>query len=314
MVRNGTTSREWRVVRIEASPSAAESVASLLTEVTGRGVALDEADRAVIITGYMLDCEAGALEQGLRQRLAELAANLGAGATFPLSIASVPEEDWTVAWRDSYRPVRVGRRLVVKPSWHSWPPPDGAMPAFDDDLVIEIDPQMAFGTGAHETTQLSLAALEDLIQPGCSVADVGCGTGILSIAAAKLGAGEVLAVDNDPLAVEIARQNVAHNSVADRVSVQVGDGLSNLERRFDLIVANINTPVIVALSSSLAAHLAGGGSIAVCGIPTVRAPRVASVLRQGGLWVEEVRTQGTWVCVVAQRRTNRQVHLPSDKT
>ena len=292
---------------------AAESVASLVTEVTRRGVTLNEQDHAAVITGYLQEPEAAKVQRQLGIRLAELAENLGNGLTFPCTVTNMPEEEWLAQWRDSYLPLRVGRRLVVKPSWHCWPPPDGSLPASDDDIIIELDPQMAFGTGHHPTTQLCLEALEDLVQPGCSVVDVGCGSGILGIAAAKLGASEVMAVDNDPIAIEIARENVAKNGVADCVSLAVAEGLRGVERRFDVIVANINTPVIVALSSSLAAHLAPGGAAAVAGIPTVRAPRVASALRQAGLWVEATRTMGAWVCLIALRRTNGRGVLPHQR-
>ncbi len=307
------STREWLVVSVQAPPLAAESVASLVTEVTRRGVTLNEQDHAAVITGYLQEPEAARVQSQLRIHLAELAANLGNDPTFPFTVTSMPEEEWLAQWRDSYLPVRVGRRLVVKPSWHCWPPPDGSLPALDDDIVIEIDPQMAFGTGHHPTTQLCLAALEDLVQPGCSVADVGCGSGILSIAAVKIGAAEVWAVDHDAVAVEIARENVAKNRVADYISLAVGDGLRGVEREFDVIVANISTPVIVALSSSLATHLAAGGAVTVAGIPTVRAPRVASALRQAGLWAEATRTMGAWVCLIARRRTNRRGVQPHQR-
>jgi len=301
-VISGVSTSEWMVLEVEAPGWAAESVASVVTEVTGRGVSLAEEDERTVITGYWRSHEAQAGEQKLRTVLAALAANLGMGSSFPMSVTSVAEEDWVGAWRDSYRPVRVGKRLVVKPSWHSWPPADDSLPAFDDDIVIEMDPQMAFGTGNHPTTQLCMEALEDLVRPGCAVADVGCGTGILSIVAARLGAGEVWAVDNDPLAVEIARDNMVQNSVAERVVVTVGEGLKGVERRFDVIAANISTPVIAAMSSDFAGHLAKDGAVAVSGIPTVRSRRVGSALRQAGLWVEQTRIMGSWVCVIARRR------------
>ncbi len=181
------TLRQWRVINVRVPPLAAESVASLLVEATGRGVSLTESDEQVTITAYLYSHQPKA-EAELREQLKQLAANLGMAGTFQLSVSEVAEADWLGEWRDSYRPLRVGRRLVIKPSWHTWPPADGSLPAFDDDVLIEMDPQMAFGTGNHPTTQLCLEVLEDNIRPGCTVADVGCGSGILSIAAIKLGA------------------------------------------------------------------------------------------------------------------------------
>jgi len=259
----------------------------------------------VTITGY-LHSHQSRCEAELQEQLAQLAANLGMAGEFQLGISEVAETDWLGQWRDSYQPLRVGRRLVIKPSWHSWPPADGSLPAFDDDIVIEMDPQMAFGTGNHPTTQLCLEVLEDNIRPGCTVADVGCGSGILSIAAIKLGAATAVAVDNDPIAVEIAQANAADNSVAGQVKVILSEGLKATSEQFDIVLANINTPTIVALSGSIAHHTATGGCVIAAGIPVVRADRVTSTLRQAGLWVAETRVQGSWVCIVAQRPGNTQ--------
>ncbi len=286
-------------------PLAAESVASLLVEATGRGVSLTESDEQVTIIGYLHSHQPSA-ETKLREQLRQLAANLGMAGAFQPSVSEVAEADWLGEWRDSYRPLRVGRRLVIKPSWHTWPPTDGSLPAFDDDIVIEMDPQMAFGTGNHPTTQSCLEALEDIIRPGCTVADVGCGSGILSIAAIKLGAATAVAVDNDPIAVQIAQANATDNSVAGQVKVILGEGLKATGEQFDIILANINTPTIVALSGNLAQHTARGGCVVVAGIPVVRTDRVTSTLRQAGLWVTETRIRGSWVCIVAQRSGSTQ--------
>jgi len=290
---------------VRVPPLAAESVASLLVETTGRGVNLTESAEHVTVTGYLYSHQPEA-EAKLREQLAQLAANLEMTDGFQLSISELTETDWVGEWRDSYRPLRVGRRLVIKPSWHTWPPLDGSLPAFDDDIIIEMDPQMAFGTGNHPTTQLCLDVLEDIIRPGCIVADVGCGSGILSIAALKLGAATAVAIDNDPLAVQIAQANAADNSVAGQMKIILGEGLKATSEQFDIVLANINTPTIVALSGSLAHHTARGGSVAVSGIPVVRADRVSSTLRQAGLWVTETRVLGSWVCIVAERPGNTQ--------
>ena len=277
----------------------------MLVETTGRGVTLTEPDEQVTITGYLHSHQPSA-ETELCEQLRQLAANLGMAGAFQLSVSEVAETDWLGEWRDSYRPLRVGRRLVIKPSWHTWPPADGSLPAFDDDIVIEMDPQMAFGTGQHPTTQSCLEALEDTVRPGCTVADVGCGSGILSIAAIKLGAATAVAIDNDPIAVQIAQANAADNSVAGAVKVILGEGLKATGEQFDIVLANINTPTIVALSSNLAQHTARGGCVVVAGIPVVRADRVTSTLRQAGLWVTDTRVLGSWVCIVAERSGNTQ--------
>ena len=271
---------------------------------TKRAVVVSESGSHSTVTSYLHDFQAPAVEKQVRSKLRELAKQLGMSESFSLSLCEVAEEDWLGQWRQSYLPVRAGRRVVVKPSWHRWPPKDSQLAAFDDDIVVEIDPQMAFGTGHHSTTQLCLQALEDLVYPHCQVADVGCGSGILSIVAAKLGAACVLAIDNDLVAAQIAQESIRHNSVAEQVKVMVGDSLTAVSQSFDIIVANINTPTVVRLSGALARQTAPGGWVVVSGIPTVRGQRVASALRQAGLWVEQRRTKESWVCIAAQRRTN----------
>ena len=198
------------------------------------------------------------------------------------------EADWANAWKAFYKPLRVGRRLVVTPPWEH---PELA----PDDLPLIIDPGMAFGTGSHPTTQLCLTALEEYITPGASVADVGTGSGILAIAAAKLGASPVAASDNDPLAVKIARENAAVNGV----SVTVTDALP--EGRYAVLVANILADVIIGLGADLTARLWPAGILIVSGIIDTREADVQAALQGLGLAHLETRRQAEWVALVFRR-------------
>lgn len=219
----------------------------------------------------------------------------------PPFLEPLPDDDWASSWRKYYHPLRIGHRLVVKPRWRPWPPSDGSLLAHDDDIVIELDPQMAFGAGTHPSTQLCLEAAEALVGPGDTVADVGCGSGILSIAAAKLGARQVLAVDNDPVAAEIAAQNVRYNGVAEQVQVMIGEGLSRVAQRFQVILVNINAATITSLAAELASHLLAGGHLAASGIIAREVDIQASVLTRAGLVISSVETSQDWVCLIAKR-------------
>lgn len=211
-----------------------------------------------------------------------------------ISWREVHDEDWANSWKDYFYPMRIGEHIVVKPSWREYP-------ATADDVVIEIDPGMAFGTGTHHTTAMGLKLLEDTVKSGCSVFDIGTGSGILAIAAAKLGAGKVVAVDLDPLAVDVATANVATNAVAGKVTVGKGDLMSGLTGVADIIIANIIADVIIRLVPDIPAKLAEGGAFLAGGIIAERLGDVTAALLAQGLTVERVVEEGGWVTVLARR-------------
>jgi ribosomal protein L11 methyltransferase len=204
------------------------------------GVPLPPPGRALLV-GWFSDREA-----------AEAARAAVGGA-----VAEVPDEDWGEGWKKDFRPLDVGR-VRVRPSWIEEPPPAGA-------VEVVIDPGMAFGTGSHPTTSLCLAALSDLLptRRGAAVLDVGTGSGLLAIAARKLGAGRVAANDEDPVAVQVARENAERNGAALELTV---DPLDRIPGTFDVVVANILANVLVALAPDLAAKVAPGGVLLLSGI------------------------------------------------
>ena len=173
------------------------------------------------------------------------------------ALAEVPDEDWGEGWKKDFRPLDVGR-VRIRPSWIDVAPPPGA-------AEVVLDPGMAFGTGSHATTALCLAALSDLLldRPGASVLDVGTGSGLLAIAARKLGAGRVAANDDDPVAVEVARENAARNSAPIELT---GAPVEAISGTFDVVVANILANVLVALAVPLAEKVAPGGVLVLSGI------------------------------------------------
>ena len=233
-------------------------------------------------------------DEELERRLAKirrLLAGMGVETETQLETKTVREEDWATAWQAYYKPVRVGQKLVIKPSWETFP-------AGGQDIVIEMDPGMAFGSGTHETTAMCLELLEKHLTPGAAVFDVGAGTGILAIAAAKLGAGEVSATDNDPVACRVALDNVLRNRVEDKVRVMRGDLLEPLAAsRADLIVANVIADVIITLTPQVVRFLAPGGLFIASGIIEGRRDSVAAVFEECGFTLREQLRQGNWVAL-----------------
>jgi ribosomal protein L11 methyltransferase len=232
----------------------------------------------------------GALEE-LRGRLASLREYDLDPGDGELTIRFVEEEDWAEAWKAFYRPLRIGRTLVIKPSWETFMAADG-------DRVIELDPGMAFGTGAHPTTQLCLALLEERVSPGDRVLDLGCGSGILALAAARLGARDVLALDVDPVAVAAARENARANGLSDLVRVAEGSVETAGGAPCDLVVANILADVIIDLARDLSRLVRNDGLLIASGIIADRAADVIASLVALGFRVEEERAQGDWRALV----------------
>jgi len=234
----------------------------------------------------------------LRERLREMP-RFGLTVEDGLTLRTVQDQDWECAWKQFFKPLRVGRRLVVKPSWEAYTLRPG-------DLVLELDPGMAFGTGAHPTTQLCLGALEEIVRPGERVLDFGTGSGILALAAARLGAASVVGLDIDPVAASAADLNVTGNGLRDRIRIQGGD-LEALPGgdRFDGIVANILAGVILDSADRLAARCRPGGWLVTSGIIDHRAAAVAEGLRACGFVEIETRYQGEWVALVARRGAER---------
>lgn len=242
-----------------------------------------------------------------RRRLEEALWHLGHIRTLPQpEYRAVAEADWAEAWKAHYRPIRVGRRLVILPAWREASPAPDAVP-------ICLEPGMAFGTGTHPTTQLCLAALEDYLQPGDHALDLGTGSGILAIAAAKLGAASVLALDTDPQAVRAARQNVRVNGVEQAVRVERGS-LASAMGAYHLTVANILASVIVEmLGQGLAETLSPGGILIVSGLLEGQAPQVAEALQSAGLRRAGRRQMDDWVALLARRAEIENRAAPSGR-
>ena len=218
------------------------------------------------------------------------------GGSLEVTVSVSDDSQWKDKWKEFFHPSRITERLVVKPSWEEYR-------AEPDDLVIEIDPGMAFGTGTHETTSLCMKLMEKYFGEfgeNVKVLDVGCGSGILSIAASLLGAGEVLGVEIDKDAVQVARENVQLNKCDDNVRVIEGDLTKGIDFKGDIIVANLMADLVMMLSKSAREHLEDGGIFISSGILADKEKVVSEAITDAGFTIEEVMVDGEW-CAIAAR-------------
>lgn len=283
---------EWIEVSVTTTPDAGEAVSHILIEAGAEGVV--EAGPAVRVAYFPSGDDVEA-------RLARIQSDVAALASFgldpgPASVERrvVAEESWADAWKQYFRPLPIGERLVVRPTWCEYTPASS-------ELVIDLDPGMAFGTGTHPTTRLCTAALERTVRAGMRVIDIGTGSGILSIAALLLGAGTAIACDTDPLAVGVAQENAALNGVGDRIEVVQGswDRLIESGVKGEIVVANIIASVIEELIPQADALLVAGGRLIVSGIVAFRKPGVVSTLARHGWTLVNAEEDDQWVLLEA---------------
>ena len=307
----------WLELSVEADPEAVEAVSELFSRYGYNGGVVVEqplgptADdpatwedlpnvwidgtRPVSVRTYIAnDARAPEVRREIEQALWHLAQMRSVS---PLSVEERDEEDWANTWKAYYVTLRVGKRTVIKPSWLEYTPKD-------DDVIVDLDPGMAFGTGYHPTTSLCLEALEDYVQPETNILDLGTGSGILAIAAAKLGGPSVRAfgVDIDGVAVVAARENVKRNGLDEQIRIEQGGTLLAADiGPYNLIVANLLAKIISDLAGTLYELLEPGGVLISSGIFHERAEGVVEALEKAELPVRERRQEGDWVCLVSVR-------------
>lgn len=299
---------DWQEISIAAEADALEAVAEVFFRLGSQGVVIEDPaelkskaesglwdavelpeealEQALpVVKGYFPFNEElpGRLEE-LQTELAEIMARMGQ-KSYPMVLKTINEEDWANAWKAFFKPTKIGERLVVRPTWESYEAAPG-------EIVLDLDPGMAFGTGGHITTVLCARFLEKYLRPGWQVLDVGTGTGILAMGAARLGAGNVLALDNDAVAVKTARENIVQNHLEDKIQVRQNDLLQGIDLKADLVVANIIADIIIRLLPQAEESLEPGGLLLVSGII---GDRIADVVRAAGelgfKLVEEAREQ-----------------------
>ena len=258
----------------------------------GDGAAIDYSLPLTLRAYLPVDGSEGGKQHAIEQALWHLS-RIDISGVGEVSSRELAEEDWANAWKDHYHTRKIGRRLVIKPSWLSYT-------SAPEEVVVELDPGMAFGTGLHPTTESCLLLLEELVHGGERVLDLGTGSGILSLAAGGLGAGSVLAMDVEPIAVETARANVAGRP---EIAVSLGSLPLPAPESFDLILANIIARVLIELASELCCVLHPKGKLMASGIIAEREAEVLAAFASAGLAVERRVQMGDWVTIVAVHAT-----------
>ncbi|MBC7962470.1 MAG: 50S ribosomal protein L11 methyltransferase [Steroidobacteraceae bacterium] len=298
----------WLEIACDVPAELADIMAEYLTTLSGNGVCVENLSvdafspseiplsQRMTVKAYLpADLDPAPKMAELEAYLLELAARRPDLDLSSPTITPVRSEDWSTSWKVHFKPLRVGKRLLIVPTWEE----AAELPG---DLVLRIDPGMAFGTGGHETTQLCLELLEKIMDAGClgaapSLLDLGTGSGILAMAASRLGAGRILALDIDPEAVVVARENLALNDLAEKVECGTVP-LESLEEGFDIILANILAEELVRLAPGLAARLNPGGALILSGILAEKEELVRQGFAAQPLLYEETNRAGEWVAML----------------
>ena len=297
---------KWLEVSLTVDPELAEAVSEVLSRFVSGGVVVESSVRyndaedegtpygPMRVFGYLPIDEQ--IEE-TRQKVSEALYFLGMIQAVPEpAYRAIIDEDWMSSWKQHYHPIPIGSRLLILPAWIP-PAPD------EKRIPVKIDPSMAFGTGTHPTTQLCMEMLEDTVQPGMDVIDVGCGSGILSIAALKLDARRALGVDIDNAAVISTRENAVNNGVLERIEAGLGSVGEILEGRFSLraaplVLANILAPVIIRLfAAGLGELVLPGGTLVLSGILDTQAQGVIDAAQASGFTFVEQRNITDWVVI-----------------
>ncbi|MGF7056362.1 50S ribosomal protein L11 methyltransferase [Brassicibacter mesophilus] len=308
---------KWIEVQIKTTTEAVEAVSNILYEVGVGGLAiedpndiilqtanddwdfidsslLDQDFEGVIVKGYFPESEdlidkIELIKQNVEKiPLYNLDKGLGEVTT-----TEVYEKDWAHAWKKYYKPKKVAKNVVIKPSWEEYI-------ADKDDIIIELDPGMAFGTGTHETTIMCIQQLENYVKSGSTVFDVGCGSGILSVAAAKLGARRVIGVDLDELCVKVSKDNIKINNVEDLVEIRHGNLLDVVDEKAEVVVSNIIAEIIIILSKDIKKFLKNDGVFIASGIINEKIDSVKQALIEENMEIVEIINMGEWACIVSK--------------
>jgi ribosomal protein L11 methyltransferase len=308
---------KWSEFSIHTTEEAVEPVCNILHEAGASGVVIEDPidlikdwgvhygeiyqlspddypEDGVIVKAYFL------VNSFLLETIDEVKESINNLTTYEIDLghnsvqlAEVNEEDWATAWKKYYKPVKISKSITITPTWEEYEPTE-------EEMVIELDPGMAFGTGTHPTTVLCIQALESVLKGDEDVVDVGTGSGVLSIAAAKLGAKSVLGLDLDEVAVESAALNVKLNNVSDVVSVRQNNLLEQVDGKYEVIVANILAEVIVQFVQDAAAILKPGGAFITSGIIKRKKQEVKEALVAAGFTIEEVVEMDDWVAIISR--------------
>jgi ribosomal protein L11 methyltransferase len=287
---------KWAQITITTPQKASEVIANFLFEMESTGVEIrDRPPFATLFAYFPMNDLAEERVHKLRQFVDSLV-DLGVEASqTEISLRSIEDDNWAEQWKSAFPPLRIGKRLLLAPTWVEINPDPS-------DILLRLDPGMAFGTGQHPTTRLSIELLEAVIKGGEIVADIGAGSGVLAIAAAKFGASRVDAVDVDASVIPIAQRNAALNGVDSMIRLFHGDGLKALSNRYHVIVANILTKVILPMIPDCPNYLEQGGRLILSGVSISEERQVEAQLEENGFQVVETRREESWAGILAMHK------------
>ncbi len=314
----------WYEIKVKTTSESSEAVSNMLYEIGAEGVLIEDPNDPVytnskesdwdyidieevkmhleydgaVVKCYFDGADVGASDledklTHLKGRLSQIESFGLDGGPLTVEVKELENTDWNNEWKKHYKPFEVGNRLVIKPSWEEYE-------ATDDRLIIEIDPGGAFGSGTHETTSMCMEMLEENVTADMDVFDIGCGSGILGIAAAKLGAKAVIAVDLDEAAVMTTHENAVRNNVSDNFTVHHGNLMDVVSGKADIIVANIIADIIILLAKDLRTFMKPGGIFISSGIIDDKIDAVKEGLEASGFEIVEVRRRGEWAAILAR--------------
>ena len=311
---------KWCEISIQTSHEAVELIAEIFRDLGASGVVIEDPElvndyitsgkwdytdipiaketEVVVEKAYLpVNGELEGRIQTLQQEVKALESRGVNTAPAVLTTAELQDEDWSDTWKQYFHTEKPGERVVIKPTWEEYEPKD-------DEVVIELDPGAAFGTGTHATTSMCIRQLEKLVKPGMTVFDVGTGSGILSIISAKLGAKNIQAVDYDDSVLKIVEENLEQNNVQDIISVAQSDLMQNVHGKAELVIANIIADIIIRLFDQLDEHLEQGGTLLTSGIIEDRIEDVLAAAEKHGYGVVERLENKGWACITFKRKAD----------
>lgn len=311
---------KWCEISIQTSHEAVELIAEIFRDLGASGVVIEDPElvndyitsgkwdytdipiaketEVVVEKAYLpVNGELEGRIQTLRQEIKALESRGVNTAPAVLTTAELQDEDWSDTWKQYFHTEKPGERVVIKPTWEEYAPQG-------DEVVIELDPGAAFGTGTHATTAMCIRQLEKLVKPGMTVFDVGTGSGILSIISAKLGAKNIQAVDYDDSVLKIVEENLEQNNVQDIISVAQSDLMQNVHGKAELVIANIIADIIIRLFDQLDEHLEQGGTLLTSGIIEDRIEDVLAAAEAHGYGVVERLENKGWACITFKRKAD----------
>lgn len=311
---------KWCEISIQTSHEAVELIAEIFRDLGASGVVIEDPElvndyitsgkwdytdipiaketEVVVEKAYLpVNGELEGRIQTLQQEIKALERRGVNTAPAVLTTAELQDEDWSDTWKQYFHTEKPGERVVIKPTWEEYEPKD-------DEVVIELDPGAAFGTGTHATTSMCIRQLEKLVKPGMTVFDVGTGSGILSIISAKLGAKNIQAVDYDDSVLKIVEENLEQNNVQDIISVAQSDLMQNVHGKAELVIANIIADIIIRLFDQLDEHLEKGGTLLTSGIIEDRIEDVLAAAEKHGYGVVERLENKGWACITFKRKAD----------